>query len=125
MEPRFAAIPILRIFDIDKARQFYIDWLGFRIDWEHRSEPDLPIYLQISRQGFRLHLSEHHGDACPGAKVFVVTADIHDLHRELTEKRYAYNRPAIEDAPWGAKTIEVTDPFGNRLLFNEYPAGES
>ena len=29
-------IPVLRIFDIAKAREFYIDWIGFTIDWEHR-----------------------------------------------------------------------------------------
>lgn len=29
-------IPILRIFDYQKAIEFYIDWLGFEIVWEHR-----------------------------------------------------------------------------------------
>ncbi|WP_394332219.1 glyoxalase superfamily protein [Parapedobacter koreensis] len=27
------AIPILRIFDHDKAVEFYIDWLGFQVNW--------------------------------------------------------------------------------------------
>jgi len=26
-------IPILRIFDVAKADEFYIEYLGFRIDW--------------------------------------------------------------------------------------------
>ena len=30
--------PILRILDETKAKQFYIDFLGFKIDWEHRVE---------------------------------------------------------------------------------------
>ena len=30
------AIPILRIFDEAKAREFYVGFLGFKIDWEHR-----------------------------------------------------------------------------------------
>jgi hypothetical protein len=29
------AIPILRIFDIAKALEFYLDYLGFKVDWEH------------------------------------------------------------------------------------------
>ena len=29
-------IPILRIFSIDKAKEFYVQFLGFRVDWEHR-----------------------------------------------------------------------------------------
>jgi Glyoxalase superfamily protein len=40
-EPTFQAIPILRIFDVGKAREFYIDFLGFQIDWEHRFNEDL------------------------------------------------------------------------------------
>ena len=62
-----AVTPILRIFDEAKARQFYVDYLGFKVDWEHRFAPDLPLYLQIARDGCVLHLSEHHGDCCPGA----------------------------------------------------------
>ena len=32
-------IPILRIFDPGKAKEFYVDYLGFAVDWEHRFEP--------------------------------------------------------------------------------------
>jgi hypothetical protein len=111
-------IPILRIFDEAKAREFYLDFLGFHSDWEHRFEPDLPLYMQVSRGGLVLHLSEHHGDACPGSTVFVRLTGIEELHAELTAKHYKYLRPGIEIAPWNAKCMEVTDPFGNRLRFN-------
>jgi hypothetical protein len=33
-------IPILRIFSEEKAREFYLEYLGFTLDWEHRFEPD-------------------------------------------------------------------------------------
>ena len=36
--------PILRIFDLAKAKEFYVDFLGFKVDWQHRFEPDLPLY---------------------------------------------------------------------------------
>lgn len=45
------AIPILRIFDETKAREFYIDFLGFSVEFEHRFEADLPLYLGINRNG--------------------------------------------------------------------------
>ena len=112
-------IPILRIFDVAKARAFYLDYLGFHADWEHRFEPDLPLYLQVSRGGCTLHLSEHHGDGTPGSVVFLRMAGLDAFHRELGQKRYAYLRPGIEIAPWNAKLMELTDPFGNRLRFNE------
>ena len=117
--PRFTSCsPILRIFDERKAREFYCDFLGFAVTFEHRFAPDLPLYLGIERAGLSLHLSEHHGDASPGATVFVVTADIRALHRELTGKQYAYGRPGLEQLPWGLQ-LQVHDPFGNRLRFCE------
>ena len=64
-------IPILRIFEVEKAREFYLDFLGFTMDLDHRFGPNFPIYMQISRSGLVLHLSEHHGDASPGSTVFV------------------------------------------------------
>jgi hypothetical protein len=85
-EPTFRAIPILRIFDVAKARAFYLDFLGCRVDWEHRFENDAPVYMQVSRGDLVLHLSEHHGDCCPGATVYVRTTRLEDLHREITAK---------------------------------------
>jgi catechol 2,3-dioxygenase-like lactoylglutathione lyase family enzyme len=83
-----AAVPILRIFSVDKAKEFYLDYLGFTLDWEHRFEEGLPLYAQVRRSGLTLHLSEHHGDATPGSTVFVPVEDIDALHRELAAKPY-------------------------------------
>jgi hypothetical protein len=118
-EPTFQAIPILRIFAVDKAKEFYVDFLGFRIDWEHRFAEDAPVYIQISRGDLVLHLSEHHGDACPGSAVLVRTTHLEDLHREIAAKGYRFMRPGIERAPWNARVMEVIDPFNNRIRFNE------
>ncbi len=112
-------IPILRIFSIEKATEFYVGFLGFKIDWEHRFGDNFPVYMQISRGNLLLHLSEHHGDASPGSTVFVWMRGIAAFHAELMAKKYRYNRPGLEDAPWDAKSVEVSDPFGNRLRFSE------
>ena len=40
-------MPIFRISDYQQAVAFYIDWLGFRIDWEDRPAND-PLYMQVS-----------------------------------------------------------------------------
>jgi catechol 2,3-dioxygenase-like lactoylglutathione lyase family enzyme len=110
------AIPILRMFDEAKAREFYLDFLGFSVEFEHRFEADLPLYLGISRNGLQLHLSEHHGDASPGATIFVPMHNIDLLRDELQGKRYGYGRPDIVEQGWG-KVLEVYDPFGNRIRF--------
>lgn len=63
------AVPILRIFDVEKTREFYLGFLGFAVDWEHRYGDNFPLYCQVSRAGLGLHLSEHAGDASPGEHV--------------------------------------------------------
>lgn len=53
-----SAAPILRMFDEVKAKEFYITFLEFEIDWEHRFEDDFPLYMQISYGNCVIHLSQ-------------------------------------------------------------------
>ena len=121
-EPTFRAIPVLRIFDRAKAKEFYLDFLGFRLEWQHRFADGAPGYLQIARGDLVLHLSEHHGDGSPGAVVYVRTTGLADFHREITAKDYPFMRPGIERTPWRSMLMEFADPFHNRLRFDEKPA---
>ncbi len=116
-------VPILRILDEAKAREFYVEFLGFAVDWEHRFAADLPLYLQVSRDGCVIHLSEHDGDCNPGGAIRIETGDVASLHRELSQKRYKYARPGIESTPWHTREMCLTDPFGNRLIFFGPAAG--
>ena len=109
--------PILRIFDEAKAREFFLDYLGFEVDWEHRFEDDLPLYMQVTKDGCRLHLSEHYGDSSPGVTMRIDTNELDALQQKLASKKYKYARPGIEDTPWGSREMTVADPFGNRLIF--------
>jgi catechol 2,3-dioxygenase-like lactoylglutathione lyase family enzyme len=113
------AIPIFRIFSLDKAREFYVDFLGCKIDWEARFEPDLPVYMQVSRGALVVHLSEHHGDSTPGSHAYVITTGVRDLHRELNDKTYRHNRPGLQQQEWGMLEVTVIDPFANRITFGE------
>ncbi|MBJ9973853.1 VOC family protein [Pseudomonas sp. S75] len=116
--PLAPAIPVLRIFCVDKAKEFYLEFLGFTLDWEHRFAPDLPLYAQIHRDDLILHLSEHHGDATPGSTVFIRLTDLRELETQLQAKRYGYARPEAEPVDWGLQ-MQIHDPFGNRLRFCE------
>lgn len=116
------AIPILRIFDEAKAREFYCGWLGGTVAFEHRFQPASPLYLGVSLNGMLLHLSEHHGDGTPGTHVFVRCQNLRAWNAELLAKDYPFNRPGVEDAFWGGLCMTVTDPFGNRLIFSEEDA---
>lgn len=112
------AVPIVRIFDVAKAHEFYLDFLGFSVDWEHRYGENFPLYSQVSRAGLRLHLSEHAGDATPGGNMVVYMKGIRAFQKELAGKNYRYMKPGLEDE---GTRLEVTviDPFNNRIRFME------
>lgn len=111
--------PILRIFDVAKAKDFYVGFLGFTLDWEHRFDDVAPVYMQVSRGGLVLHLSEHHGDACPGSNVFVRVVGLEAFHAEIMAKGYGYMRPGLEQTFHNSVQVEVIDPFGNRIRFDQ------
>lgn len=124
-------VPIIRMFEVEKAKAFYVGLLGFRVDWEHRFEPGFPLYMQISRGDVRLHLSEHHGDGTPGAVVWINITGLDALHAEL---RARGSHAGIEPGPApGMRVLQVWDPFGGRIRFaetrpraaGEMPAGYS
>ena len=110
-------MPVLRIFDIAKADEFYQGFLGFSVDWDHRFVPGGPLYRQVSRGDLILHLSEHHGDGSPGAPLRVMMQGVQAFHAEITSKRYRYMRPGLETTPWGTLETGVIDPFGNLIRF--------
>lgn len=113
-------IPILRIFSEEKAREFYVEYLGFHVDWEHRFDPNSPLYMQVSRDGLLLHLSEHYGDSLPGAHLHIEYEGVRQLHAELIAKNYKYLRPCLCDDPnWKTLLLNLIDPFGNRIQFGE------
>jgi len=112
-------IPVLRIFDYNKAVEFYVDWLGFTINWEHTFHEGAPKYIEVERDGITFHLSEHHGDGSPNTHVFIWYDGVRDYHTELINKKYKYNRPGIEETFYGALAFTVNDPFNNKISFNE------
>jgi catechol 2,3-dioxygenase-like lactoylglutathione lyase family enzyme len=114
-----AAIPILRILDAATARAFYEGFLGMSWDWEHRLEPGLPAFAQVSRGASVLFLSEHPGDGTPGSKVILRLHGIAAFREELLARPGSAATPDIEERPWGWRDLEIADPFGNRLVFSE------
>ncbi|MFB5661152.1 glyoxalase superfamily protein [Alteribacillus sp. HJP-4] len=114
------SIPVFRIFDVAKAKEFYLNFLGFEVDWEHKFEEDLPLYMQISHGSCKIHLSENHGDACPGSSVRIEVENLSSFHENLWAKQYKFARPGMESTPWDTREVRVGDPFGNRIIFYEF-----
>jgi catechol 2,3-dioxygenase-like lactoylglutathione lyase family enzyme len=113
------AIPVIRILSAEKAKAFYIGFLGFAFDWGE-DHGEQPMYAQISRSGVTLHLNEDDDSyGSPGMEIFIRMSGLEALQRELSGK-------PREDAKLGTyhsgddrRELHVTDPFGNTLRFSQ------
>ncbi|WP_415403610.1 glyoxalase superfamily protein [Tateyamaria sp. SN3-11] len=110
-------IPILRSFNEAQARAFYVGFLGFEVTFEHRFEPDTPLYMGLKLGKCALHLSEHFGDASPGASMRIEMDDVRAYCAALNAKRFRHARPGVQRQPWGMDDMSISDPFGNKLIF--------
>ena len=115
--PAPTVIPILRTFPGGEAERFYVSFLGFSVDWEHRFDDGMPLYQQVSRAGCVLHLSEHHGDATPGSAVRIQIPDVAALQAELANSTVYPLRIGVHHESWG-DDLAVPDPFGNRIILH-------
>jgi catechol 2,3-dioxygenase-like lactoylglutathione lyase family enzyme len=122
-----AAVPTLRIGDYRAARSFYVDALGFGIDWEWREKRDgpdgEPVFLQISRGPLRLYLSRREGDGVPGGGlVHLYVADVDGWQAQMLTRGIVAEGPPV-DQPWGNRELRVRDPDGNQLCLCAVSAG--
>lgn len=111
------SIPTFRILNYELAMDFYINFLGFNNDWESR-QPGVPVYMQISKNSMVLHLSENERFRT-GSVVFVESTGLNAYHAELEERKGSNTLAHVEATPWGTMQLEIEDPFGNLLRFNE------
>lgn len=105
------------MFDVDRTLEFYCEYLGFAVDWEHRFEAGAPLYVQVSRSSAVIHLSEHYGDGSPNTVLWIPVDDVETFQAELIAHEHGYSRPGIEEDGPGGPTMTVIDPAGNHLRF--------
>lgn len=109
-------IPQFRITDEQRSTAFYVDGLGFEIDWQHRFEPGFPVFMQLSRAGQVIFLTEHAGDCEVGGAAYFVVPDVDACYEDFVARGLVHADPPA-DTPWGRREMIVTDPDGNRLRF--------
>jgi catechol 2,3-dioxygenase-like lactoylglutathione lyase family enzyme len=107
-------IPAVRITDYAVSKAFYIDGLGFQINWEHRFEPNFPVFMEVSREGLTIHLTEHAGDCQVGGLVHFYVLDVDAWYAELIANGVAIAEAPNENLP-GLRLMTVRDPDGNQL----------
>lgn len=109
-------IPQLRISQAARSLVFYVEQLGFAVDWQHQFEPGFPLFFQLTREEQTLFLTEHTGDCEVGGAVYFLVPDAQACHAAFAAQGViATNAPSA--TPWGTVEFLLTDPDGNRLRF--------
>jgi catechol 2,3-dioxygenase-like lactoylglutathione lyase family enzyme len=108
--------PQLRSTNWERTRAFYVDGLGFQVDWQHQFEAGFPVFAQVSLDGRALFLTEHTGDCQVGGAAYIVVDDVDALYRTIRARGVDVDDPP-QDAPWGVREMSLADPDGNRLRF--------
>lgn len=107
------AIPILPVDDLREAREFYVDKPGFTPTFENSDDGRTGL-LGIARGTIAITLdcpmSGHGRNACVSLEV----SDADQYFREWSS-RVPLSRPP-HDEPWGARTFDLQDPFGNTIF---------
>ena len=108
-------VPAFRIRDLARSRAFYVDALGFRIDWQWQEAPERPAFLQLSHQDLSLYLTQRAGDSAAGGLAYLYVPDVDAwATRALAAGLAIASGP--EDQPWGNRELALLDPDGNRLV---------
>lgn len=109
-------VPALRITDYESRKKFYVEGLGFHMEWEHRFRPDFPVFMSIRRDDMRIFLTQHSGDCQVGGLVHFYVDDADAWYREFIGRGITIENPPDEDIP-GTLMFTVTDLDGNQLRF--------
>ena len=112
--PQQRVMPTLRITNYARSKEFYVDGLGFQVDWEHRFEPGFPVFVQVSREGLAFFLTEHTGDCAVGGLVHLYIEDVDAWYSEFQRKGVPVQEPPDEYLQ-GLRSMTVVDPDGNKL----------
>lgn len=101
-------IPILRCDDFEASKRYYVEKLGFSIDF------DVPWMAQVSRDGCRIMLADSH-QGQRGAWVWVGVEDADVIYAEFVASG-AVIRDALQNFEWSYE-FQVEDPSGHVLRF--------
>lgn len=105
-------IPVLRVAEAGRAQSWWAR-LGFEHESTHRFYEGAPAFVSIRREGSRVFLSEHTGDARPDTLLYFRVDDLDAIAQEFGVV------PAIAEWSDHVREIELTDPDGNRLRIGQ------
>ena len=118
MKLELVAVPVS---DVDRAKSFYVDQVGFNADQDHQVSDTLR-FVQLTPPGSACSIAIGSGltEMAPGSQqgLQVVVADIEEAQAQL--RRNGVETSEIDDQPWG-RFVFFSDPDGNRWAVQQLP----
>jgi catechol 2,3-dioxygenase-like lactoylglutathione lyase family enzyme len=109
------------VTDVDRAKSFYVDQVGFNADFDHRVNENLR-FVQLTPPGSACSIAFGEGltDMAPGSLkgVQVVIADADAARQQLIEKGVAASD--VDEQAWG-RFVSFADPDGNSWTLQQLP----
>jgi catechol 2,3-dioxygenase-like lactoylglutathione lyase family enzyme len=113
------AIPVT---DVDRAKSFYVDQVGFNADHDHQVTESLR-FVQLTPPGSACSIVIGTGitEMPPGSQrgVQVVVADVQAARQALID--HGVKASEIDVQPWGS-FVTFADPDGNTWALQQLPA---
>jgi catechol 2,3-dioxygenase-like lactoylglutathione lyase family enzyme len=118
MKLELIAVPVS---DVDRAKAFYTDQVGFHADHDHKVRDDLR-FVQLTPPGSACSIVIGVGitDMAPGSLkgLQMVVTDVKAVRDELVKRGVAASE--IEVMPWGS-FVFFSDPDGNSWSLQQLP----
>ncbi|MCU1526030.1 MAG: glyoxalase [Microbacteriaceae bacterium] len=112
------AIPVT---DVDRAKAFYVDQVGFNADHDHQVNDNLR-FVQLTPPGSACSIVLGTGitDMAPGSQrgVQIVIADAEAAREQLVSN--GVEASDVDEQPWG-RFVYFADPDGNTWSLQELP----
>jgi catechol 2,3-dioxygenase-like lactoylglutathione lyase family enzyme len=112
------------VSDVDRAKAFYTEKLGFNADHDHKVSDDVR-FVQLTPPGSACSIALGTGitDAAPGSVsgVQLVVSDIEAARFQLADR--GVDVSDVQVFPWGS-FVFFTDPDGNRWSVQQLPPRE-
>ena len=112
------AVPVS---DVDRAKSFYVDTVGFVLDHDHRVSDDIR-FVQLTPPGSACSIAIGQGlvQTPPGSAqgLQMVVPDVEAARAELVGRGLEVGE--VDRQPWGS-FVYFTDPDGNGWAVQEIP----
>ncbi|HSJ46114.1 MAG TPA: glyoxalase superfamily protein [Euzebyales bacterium] len=120
MDWKIELLPV-PVADIDRAKAFYVDRVGFAADHDHRVDENLR-FVQLTPPGSACSIVLDHGmtGMAPGSVegIQMVVADVEAAREHLLSN--GVEASDVRDYPWG-RFVLFSDPDGNGWSLQQLP----